>query len=72
MFNAQFAFIKLLFALKGVNNMNWKTSAAGLVAALLQLAKTVLPSELAPVFDTGAAFAIALLGYFAADKGNKQ
>lgn len=46
--------------------MNWKTTLSGLVAALLPWAKQVWP-KYALLFDAGGSFAVACLGYFAAD-----
>lgn len=47
---------------------DWKTTVAGLVAALLPFAKGILPVALAPIVDAVATLALVLLGYFAADR----
>lgn len=47
--------------------VNWKTSIAGVVAALAQAAKNVFP-DFAAIADAVSALALALLGYFAKDK----
>ena len=47
---------------------NWKTSLSGLVAAILQACKTIVPPEFSVIFDAASGLALALLGYFAADK----
>ena len=48
--------------------LNWKTTVAGLIAAVAPILKGIVPSALAPICDAGMALALALLGYFAADK----
>lgn len=48
--------------------VNWKTSVAGLVAALAQWAKSVLPPDLAILADAISGLALAVLGYFSKDK----
>lgn len=47
---------------------NLKTTIAGLVAALLPFVRGVVPEALVPIVDGVAALALALVGYFAADK----
>jgi len=46
---------------------NWKTSLAGLVAALAVASKSMWP-EFSAIADAVAGLALALLGYFASDK----
>jgi hypothetical protein len=47
---------------------NWKTTVFGALAALLPYVKSVLPAEFGQIADGVAALALALMGYFAADK----
>lgn len=47
---------------------NWKTTLFGLISAISVALKAVVPAPLAPVLDAISLLAIALLGYFAADK----
>lgn len=47
--------------------MNWKTTIAGVLAALAPVIAGIVPVELKPVVDGVQMIAMALLGYFAKD-----
>ncbi len=49
--------------------VSWKTTLMGALAAMAPFVKSLLPEELAPIADAMQALALALLGYFAKDKG---
>jgi hypothetical protein len=49
-------------------NLDWRTSIAGLLAAVLPWVRGIVPEALAPIVDAASSLALALLGYFAADK----
>jgi hypothetical protein len=47
--------------------INWKTSIAGFLAAVLPWVRGIVPEALVPIVDAVSSLALALLGYFAAD-----
>ena len=49
-------------------NFNWKTTLFGFLAAVIPYVRGIIPVELTAVADAASALALALMGYFAADK----
>lgn len=49
-------------------SFNWKTTLFGALAAILPYARAIVPEQFSHIADAAAALAVALMGYFAADK----
>jgi hypothetical protein len=48
--------------------MNWKTTIFGALAAIIPYIRGIVPEEFQAIADAAAALALALMGYFAADR----